>query len=396
MSIFGDSSSILNIVWIVFIVATIFFGPQLMFYQIFMRLSQSANMLEGFAVTGKKTVTRRITKQPSKELKESINNFMEFYAIDPVNTDPYGIMKKVEHIYTLSEKRFNHFAKSVAPNFNEEDKANIAMGLSGAVSLNQIAKVVRHFVEMARKTKSYQWAMVLQMQLPTIERFSKGLLKGTEALTNGWPIGDGIGPMVVANLIGDAKAREIKDEDTLVARKIIKGRTVFIVKAKGPGGRLGKLGRTVERLVKQNKIAKIITIDAAAKLEGEKTGRTAEGIGVAIGGIGVDRTYIENISTSKGLPLDSIVIKMSQEESIMPMKTEILSSLYKVTRIVEDNVANTDEKGSIIIVGVGNTCGIGNNRKAVLDAEKQIRKISAMMIKREKEEKKEMRIYTAE
>ena len=119
MSIFGDSSSILNIVWIVFIVATIFFGPQLMFYQIFMRLSQSANMLEGFAVTGKKIVTRKITKSPSKELKESINNFAEFFAIDPVNTDPYGIMKKVEHIYTLSEKRFNHFAKSVAPNFNE-------------------------------------------------------------------------------------------------------------------------------------------------------------------------------------------------------------------------------------------------------------------------------------
>jgi hypothetical protein len=396
MALFGDSSGILNIVWIVFIVATIFFGPQLMFYQIFMKLSQSANMLEGFAISGKKIVMRRITKKPSKEMKESINNFAEFFAIDPVTTDPYGVMKKIEHIYSLSEKRFNRFAKEIAPNFNEEEKADIAMGLSGAVSLNQIAKIVRHFVEMARKTKSYQWAMILQMQLPTIERFSKGLLKGTEALTNGWPLGDSIGPMIAANLIGDAKAKEIKDEDTLVARRTIKGRTVFIVKAKGPGGRLGKLGKTVERLVKQNKIGKIITIDAAAKLEGEKTGKTAEGIGVAIGGIGVDRTYIENIATTKGLPLDSIVIKMSQEEAIMPMKTEILSALYKVTRVVEDNVAKTEEKGGIIVVGVGNTCGIGNNRKAILDAEKEIRKISAMMIRREKEEKKEFRIYTAE
>src|SRR4030042_4714352 len=101
-------------------------------------------------------------------MKESINNFTDFFAIDPGNTDPYGIMKKVEHIYTLSEKRLNYFAKNIAPKLDEEERANLAMGLSGAVSLNQMAKVVRHFVEMARKTKSYQWAMILQMHVPMI------------------------------------------------------------------------------------------------------------------------------------------------------------------------------------------------------------------------------------
>lgn len=395
MSIFGDSSGILNIVWIVFIVATIFFGPQLMFYQSFLKIQQSGNMLESFAAMGKRIVTRRITKKPTRELKESIDNFAEVFSIDPVGTDPAGIMKKIEHIYTLSEKRFNYFAKTVAPKFDEESRANLVMGLSGAVSLNQIAKIVRHYVEMARKTRSLQWAMILQMQLPTIERFSKGLLKGTEALTNGWPIGDSIGSLVAANLIGDAKVRKM-EEDTLVAVRTIKGRKVFLVKARGPGGRLGKLGKTVERLVKKEKIAKIITIDAAGKLEGEKTGRIAEGIGVAIGGIGIDRSYIENIATEKEIPLDSIVVKMSQEEAIMPMKTEILNSLYKAIKIVEDTVARTEGKGNVVIVGVGNTSGIGNDRKSAQKAEDQIKKISKMMIKREREEKKEMRIFTAE
>ena len=57
---------------------------------------------------------------------------------------------------------------------------------------------------------------------------------------------------------------------------------------------------------------------------------------MAIGGIGIDRSYIENIATEKEIPLDSIVVKMSHEEAIMPMKTEILNSMYKVMKIVED------------------------------------------------------------
>jgi hypothetical protein len=87
---------------------------------------------------------------------------------------------------------------------------------------------------------------------------------------------------------------------------------------------------------------------------------------------------------------------MSQEEAIMPMKNEILNSLFKVTKIVENTVARTEEKGSIIIVGVGNTSGIGNDARAARKAEDEIKKIASMMTKREKLEKKEMRIFTGE
>jgi len=391
---FGDSS-IWSILWVVLLFVMIFFGPRLMFYQVFLKLDQSASMLESFAVNGRSIVIRRITKKPTRELKEAVSNFMDFFTIEPVSLDPFGIVKKIEHIYMLSEKRFKYFAKNIAPKLEEESRANLVMGLSGAISLNQIAKVVRHFVEMARKTKSYQWAMIVQMQLPMIERLSKALLKGTEALTNGWPIGDSIGSLVAANLIGEAKTKEI-EEDALLATKRIKGRKILLIKAKGPGGRLGRLGKAVEKLVKKQKIAKIITIDAAAKLEGEKTGKIAEGIGVAIGGIGVDRTYIENITTAKEIPLDSVVIKMSQEEAMMPMKNEILNSVSRVTKAVEDAIARTRERGSIIIVGVGNSSGIGNDKKSAEEAEEQIKKVAAMMRKREQEESKELRIFTEE
>jgi hypothetical protein len=355
-----------------------------MIYQMLWRLEQSAIMIENLTNKAKKIIIRKITKKPSKELKETINNFLDFFVIEPVSLDPFGIIKKIEHVVNLQEKRFKDFAKSVGPHLNTEEQANFIMGLSGAISLNQVAKLIRHFVELIRKTKNLQLGLVLQMQLPLIERISKALLKGTEALVNGWPIGDAAGCLVGANLIGDTKAKEV-EEDTIVAKKKIKGKTVFIVKAKGPGGRLGKLGKVVEDLVKKEKISKIITVDAAAKLEGEKTGSIAEGIGVAIGGIGVDRAYIENIATKRNIPLDSYVIKMSQEEAIQPMKKEILLAVPKVVKMIEENIKNS--KGKIIVVGVGNTAGVGNNAKDAQKAEKLILHVLKIMEKRKEEEK---------
>jgi hypothetical protein len=310
---------------------------------------------------------------------------LDFFVIEPVSLDPFGIIKKIEQILTLSENRIKQFVKSLTPNFNSEERANLIMGLSGAISLNQVAKSVRHYVELIKKTKNLQLAIVLQMQLPLIEKISKALFKGTEAFLNGWPVGDSIGALAIASLI-TKRTKEI-EEDTLIVEEKIGKRKVYLIKAKGPGGRLGKLGRAVEKIVKREKIAKIITVDAAVKLEGEKTGSVAEGVGVAIGGIGVDRAYIENIATKEKIPLDSIIIKMSQEEAIIPMKKEILFSIPNVIEKIKASISETRGKGKIIVVGVGNTCGVGNNKRDVKKAEEKIRKIAKIMEKREKEEK---------
>lgn len=375
-----------TVIWVILFMVMIFFYPRLMVYQMLWKLEMSAVMIEKLTSDAKKIVIKKISKKPSKELREAISNFLEFFVIEPVSLDPFGIIKKIEHVVNLQEKRFKHFAKNVAPKLSSEEQANFIMGLSGAISLNQVAKLVRHFVELVRKTKNYQLAMLLQMQLPLIERISKALLKGTEALTNGWPIGDCAGSLVGAHLIGNSRAKEV-EEDTLLARKKIKGRNVFIVKAKGPGGRLGKLGKVVEDLVRRQNISKIITVDAAAKLEGERTGSVAEGIGVAIGGIGVDRAYIENISVKKDIPLDSYIIKMSQEEAIQPMQKEILFAVPRVVKMVEENVKNS--RGKIIVVGVGNSTGIGNNEKEAQKAEKLISNVIKIVKKRKEEEKEE-------
>jgi len=357
------------------------------YWQSLLKLESVANQLTEMSANAKKIVLKKISKNPDARLKQQINNFMEFFVIEPVSLDPYGIMRKIEHLVDLSEQRFESFVDKVAPKANEEMQANLMMGLSGALTLHQIEKIIRHYVELVKKTKNIQLALIFTMQLPLIERVAKALLSGTEALTNGWMIGDAAGSLTAAHMIGTSRAREI-EKDVLAAKKRIGRRSVYILKAKGPGGRLGKLGKAVEKIAKRNRVAKIITIDAAAKLEGERTGSIAEGVGVAIGGPGVDRSRIENLAVGYDIPVDSYVIKMAPEEAIMPIKKEVLAAVPRVIENVEENVRGTREKGLIIIVGVGNTGGVGNDKRSAQKAEYEAKKILEMMKRREKKEKK--------
>jgi hypothetical protein len=385
---FGGGDMWSQVIWFVFFVIFMFFYPRIIMAQTIWKLDQSASLIETNARKAKNTVMKKIAKKPSARIKADIGNFLDFFTIAPVNIDPFGIVKKLDHIMELEEDRFKYFVRQVAPKAGEEETQNILMGLSGAVSLNEIGKVVRHYVETVRKTKNLQLAMVLQMQLPMLEKMSKALLGGTEALSEGWLIGDSIGPLIAAYMVGDTKMKEI-EKDVVCAQKEVAGRKAFILKARGPGGRLGRLGKAVEKLGDKNRIAKIITIDAAAKLEGEKTGRMAEGVGVAIGGIGVDRSYIEDLAVKGKVPIDSIVVKMADEEAIQPIKQEVLRSVPMAIKAVEERVRVTEGPGVVVIVGVGNSSGVGNSKAEAVKAEVSARRVLAIMKTREKHIKEE-------
>ncbi|MEK6910096.1 MAG: DUF1512 family protein [Candidatus Aenigmatarchaeota archaeon] len=383
MPLFGDTSFIGTVVWIGFFVLMMFFYPRIMLMQMVGKLEHTALMFEGYTHKTKQIVLKRISKKTTHELREKIGNFMEFFAIEPVNIDPYGILNKLNHLVELVEDRFKDFSKEVAPKMNPEDQASLVGGLSGAITMNQIAKIVRHFVETIKKTKNLQLAMILQMQMPFIEKVAKAMVNGTETMANGWPMGDSVGPMVASDIIGDSRGKDVRD--TIVVRKRIKGRNVVIIKAKGPGGRLGKPWEIVEKEVRRGKVAKIISIDAAGKLEGEKTGAIAEGVGVAMGSF--YRAFIENIATEKRVPIESIAIKMAPEEAIMNMQPDVLKAVPRAVQVVENNIKNTKRKGTIIVIGVGNTSGVGNNKKSVDQAEKKAKEIAQMMKRREEQEK---------
>jgi len=366
--------------WIIFMLfmgVFFFFYPRLMLSQIMWKLEKTAAELETLSDQSKGFLLKKISKKPSKTLKDSVDRFFDFFLIEPVSIDPYGSVKRLDHIIKGEKKRFDYFIDQTAPQLDKERKEALKMGMAGGITVHQIAKVVRHFVELIRKEKSYQMAMIIQMQLPMVERLAKAMAKGTKTMADGNPIGDGLGPLAATHIMGSGKPKEIEDGIVMLQKKM-NGRSLFIIKAAGPGGRIGYPGKAVEKIMKKHKISRIISIDAAAKLEGEKTGTLAEGVGVAMGGPGVERSYIESVAVEKDIPLDSIIVKMSQEEAIMPMRKAIKDAIPEVKESLARSLERTKKGDNVIVLGVGNSSGIG-------DGEKNINKLNSWVEEQEKE-----------
>ncbi|MBU0953671.1 MAG: DUF1512 domain-containing protein [Nanoarchaeota archaeon] len=345
--------------------------PRLMLMQIMGKLEKTAIELEELSRKAKMFITKEISPNPSKETQEAVSRFFEFFMVTPVDLDPAGIVKKFDHLLIQQRDRFHYLVEQLAPKKSSEEQANLEMGFAGGIAVHEIAKVVRHFVELTRKTKSYQFAYILSMQIPLIERMAKSFYKGTQALAKGEPVGDGVGPLVAATLTGTNRITHVMD-DIMLSRVKLKGRNLLVMKARGPGGRIGNPGHAVQKVMKVQKVHRIVTVDAAAKLEGEKTGSVAEGIGIAMGGIGVERSFIEDVVVVKKIPFDSIVVKMSSEEAITPMKKEIKDAVPKVMESLDRLLKQTKPNETILLFGVGNTSGIGDQGKDAKAAEKWV------------------------
>src|SRR3989338_3734664 len=367
-----------TVVWFVLFFALIFLYPRIMLSQLIYKIEQSAVRIENMSQDAMKITARKVDKNVSKELKNKIEQFSDFFVIEPSNIDPYGLVKKIDHTIRGMESRFDECVEEVAGDKSYSEKQEINYGIRAAIGLRQISKIVRHYVEMAKKFKNLQIAMILQMQLPIIEKIAESEIKGAEAFVNGWPIGDSIGPLVAASYMENSK--EIA-EDIMASTTVIEGRKCFVLKAKGPSPHLGRDDEAIAAIMKKNKIARIITIDAAQKLEGEKSGSVAEGVGFAMGGWG-QREMIENFLIAKKMPIDSIVVKVGMTDAIIPMTKDVYDSVPVVQDFIKRAVRRTKKSNKIIIIGVGNSSGIGNDKKEI----EKVKEVVDMLDKKKKED----------
>jgi hypothetical protein len=275
--------------------------------------------------------------------------------------DPSGIVWKLEHVLDVRDVRFKDEVKLMAPEANEAQLNNLENTLEAAMALNMIYKVIRHFYLLGKKTLSLYIIMQIQMVLPLIMKQAEAYAQALRAFSVGQPIGDGAGPLVAAKLMQGHRVREIA-KDVVVAKVPIDGRTAYVLKAKGPGGNVGKPGEGIKNLIKEKKgkISTIIMIDAALKLEGEKPGEVAEGVGAAIGGPGVEQFKIEDAILKNKIPVNAIVVKQDIGDAVSPMRKEIFDAADPVIERIKRLILERTKKGdNVIIAGIGNTIGIG-------------------------------------
>ncbi|GAH42039.1 unnamed protein product, partial [marine sediment metagenome] len=215
--------------------------------------------------------------------------------------------------------------------------------------------------------KSYIILMQISMQMSIILALAKSYYHATKAFAEGSPIGDALGPLVVGSFVRDVtgsdstEAKEIA-KDTIVQEVTFEERIVYVVRAKGPGGTVGKPGTAIKNLIEEHgdSISRIIIIDAGLKMSSDKTGSIVIGVGAAIGGIGVEKSYIEDSFTEKAIPIDALICRQSLENAITTMSRPITKSVYPIVEKIKMGIRKRTEKGAkVIVAGIGNTIGIG-------------------------------------
>ena len=344
-------------------VAFIFYGQRIQMYIMLREVESRLRRLKFIRDEGRKMAISTIKEigKPQEDPAERVDQFLEYIAIAPQSMDPAGIVWKLEHVLDVRDVRFKDEVKLMAPEADEVQLNNLENTLEAALVLNVIYKVIRHFYLLGKKTLSLYIIMQLQMVLPLIMRDAEAFASALKAFAVGQPIGDGAGALVAAKLMHGHKKRKIA-KDTVAAKVPLEGRIVHVLKSEGPGGNVGKPGEGIRRIIEESegKIAAIVVIDAALKLEGEKPGDVAEGVGVAIGGPGTEQFKVEESVLKYKIPVNAVIIKEDIGDAVSPMRKEVFDAADTVIQRIKRLILERTKKGdSVIIAGIGNTIGIG-------------------------------------
>ncbi len=364
-------SIIINLLFFLLIFVSIFYGQKIQSWKAAKEIQVGLDKLKKWNDECKEIMLTNFKefadkKQTQKDLMFKLEDFITFVTIPPVSLDPYGIIPKFDHVVDVRDNRFKEEVGILAPNADSVQRANLENLLEAVMAVDFIYRLVRHYLILGKKSKSMILLMQISMQMGLILAMAKSFYSAAKAFSEGSPIGDGLGPLVVASFLREISKDNIEAQeivkDTIVQELNFEDRMIYIVRAKGPGGTVGKPGKVIRDLVKNHgdSISRIIMIDAGLKLSGDKTGSIAVGVGAAIGGYGIEKHYIEESTTGKDIPIDALICKQSLEDAITTMKRPITQSVPNIVEKIKMAIRKRTEKGTkVIVAGIGNTIGIG-------------------------------------
>ena len=368
-----DLSSLFNLATYALFFVFILYGQRIQYYVTLSSISRSLNRLKVLEDGAKKDALDYITQDRAdkEEISERVNGVLEYVTIMPESVDPSGVVSKIEHVVRTGDDRIRSEVGSL---LGSADRVKVSVAqnmLEVASALKTLHKVVRHYYLTGKKTSSYMTLVQLQMMMPQIMEQAQALAKASTAMREAQPIGDGLGPTVASRFLTGGAPVQTLGRDTVMGVTWHEGRVLYVVKAEGPMGYVGEPGVALRRLIEEMgvKPAAIIMVDAALKLEGEKTGEIAEGVGAAIGGIGVEKFQIEEVAAKHSIPIYAILVKESDVEAITTMKKEIGDAVpFVVERLKRLIAEKTTEGDNLVLIGVGNTLGVGQSQVVLEEA----------------------------
>ena len=357
----GDESNpLMMLVWILPIILFVFYGQRIQLIITSRDIKKRMAELEQFRNDSRDELINYIKQKlsPNGDPAQKLDRFFDYFTIMPVDIDPNGIIPKIHNLVRSREDTTRKQVKSMFTEINTLEVTKVQNLLEIVTTLQLLHRIVRHFFLTAKKQNNYPLILPLQMMLPFIMEQAEALKDAIPAFKQGQPIGDGIGPLVVGEMMLNTKKQKAEFE-TVYSESEFNDRKLILLKAEGPYATVGRPGEATESLIEKLKPDMIIMIDAALKLEGEDTGSTAQGFGAAIGGIGTDRFKIEEVAAKYDIPIFAIVVRQSVNDAITLMKKEISDQTENVRDQVYEMITdNSNPNQTVLVIGVGNTLGV--------------------------------------
>ena len=355
-----DSNPLMMLIWILPIILFVFYGQRIQLIITSGDIKKKLVQLEQFRNDSRSALIEYIKKDLAvkDDITQKLDRIFDYFTIMPIDIDPNGIIPKIHRLIRSRDDTTRKQIQSLLSGIDTMEITKIQNLLEIVTYLQLLHKIVRHLFLTAKKQNNYPLILPLQMMLPFIMEQAEALKDAVPAFKLGQPIGDGIGPLVVGEMMLDTKKQKVEFE-TVYSESKFDGRKLILLKAEGPFATVGRPAEAAEFLVEKYKPNIIVMIDAALKLEGEDSGTVSHGFGAAIGGIGTDRFKIEELATKFDIPIFSIVVKQSVKEAITLMKKEIANQTENIKSQVHEMITdNTNNGQTVLVIGVGNTLGV--------------------------------------
>ena len=355
-----DSNPFMMLIWMLPIILFVFYGQRIQLIITSRDIKKRMSELEQFRNDSRDELINYIKQKlsPNGDPTQKLDRFFDYFTIMPVDIDPNGIIPKIHHLVRSREDTTRRQVKSMFTEINTLEVTKVQNLLEIVTTLQLLHRIVRHLFLTAKKQNNYPLILPLQMMLPFIMEQAEALKDAIPAFKQGQPIGDGIGPLVVGEMMLDTKKQKVEFE-TVYSESKFEGRKLILLKAEGPFATVGRPAEATEFLVEKYKPDIVVMVDAALKLEGEDSGTVSQGFGAAIGGIGTDRFKIEELATKFDIPIFSVVIKQSVKEAITLMKKEIANQTENIKSQVHEMITDNTANGqTVLVIGVGNTLGV--------------------------------------
>ncbi|MHA1721000.1 MAG: DUF1512 family protein [Promethearchaeota archaeon] len=319
----------------------------------------------------------------TREINDFINRMLDFFVIPPVQLDP-PIYGKLRYLMSYREERYSKLIKHFLPNIDKSSLATISALLNATTEIHNLHKKVRHNLIIGEKTKSYLFLLSTASEITQIMIKARAYRTAIDSFIKKSPIGDSIGPMAVNEFLKESqknnnlnttnnnhfKMKLQKCDHGIYSSEIIfEERRCICLRPNGPDVIVGNIGEAVENVIIELREEKVhpsilISIDAITRLEGEKLGTVAQGLGVVIGGDSnnlVDKYQIETLCMKEtpSIPYEAIVCRESLEEAVSPMSEPIILAIPKIIRTLKQIIrSQTKPNDIVLILGIGNAIGV--------------------------------------